>query len=156
MKRLARGLAALTVLVCATGATAQALPDPEGVLVEELIVRAKEPGPAWWRVKDADTTVWILAAPDTLPAGVTWDDRYLKRRIAGANQLIIGNRIALKGGLKDIPKRLKARAALKSKSPMEAGLPPELRARFVAQRERIGQPEKRYAGWQPLMARTPG
>lgn len=152
MKRLAPYLAALALSASASGAAAQALPDPEGVLVEALIVRAKEPGPAWWRVKDADTTVWILAAPDNVPVGVTWDDRYLRRRIAGANQLIIGNRISLKGGLRDIPKLLKARSALKSKSPMEAGLPPELRARFVAQRERIGQPEKRYAGWLPLMA----
>lgn len=153
MKPIASSLAALAVITCATSAAAQALPDPEGVLVEELIVRAKEPGPAWWRVKDADTTVWILAlSADQLPAGVTWDDRYLKRRIAGANQLIIGNRIGLRGGLKDIPKLLKARAALKSKTPMEDGLTPDLRARFVAQRQRIGQPAKRYASWTPLMA----
>lgn len=152
MKRLLPRLAALVCLAVAPAALAQPLPDPEGVLVEELIVRAREPGPAWWRVKDADTTVWILAVPDTLPPGVTWDDRYLQRRLTGANQLIIGNRISLKGGLKDIPKLLKARAALKSKTPMEEGLSPELRARFVAQRERIGQPAKRYAGWTPLMA----
>jgi hypothetical protein len=153
MTRLTAGLAAAFVLACAAPAAAQPLPDPEAVLVEELIVRAKEPGPAWWRVKDADTTVWILAVgDDRLPAGVSWDDGYVRRRIQGANELIVGNRISLKGGLKDIPKLLKARSALKSKTPLEAGLPPELRDRFVAQRQRIGQPAKRYAGWKPLLA----
>lgn len=153
MKTLASRLAALLVLGLASAAAAQPLPDPEGVLVEELIVRAKEPGPAWWRVKDADTTVWILGvAEDRLPAGVTFDDRYLQRRIAGANRLIIGNRISLQGGLKDLPKILKARASLRSKTPLEETLPPDLRARFVVQRERAGQPAKRYAGWAPLMA----
>lgn len=153
MNSLASRLAALLVLACAPAAAAQPLPDPEGVLVEELIVRAKEPGPAWWRVKDADTTVWILGvAEDSLPAGVTFDDRYLKRRLTGANQLIVGNRIALNGGIRDIPKILKARSQLKSKTPLEETLPEALRARFVAQRERAGQPAKRYASWTPLMA----
>lgn len=153
MKLFATGLAAILLAACATAAPAQGLPDPEGVLVEELIVRAKEPGPAWWRVKDADTTVWILAVgEDRLPPGVTWDDRYLQRRLKGANQLIVGNRISLTGGLRDIPKILKARSALRSKTPLPERLPPELRARYVAQRDRIGGSAKQADAWAPLMA----
>jgi hypothetical protein len=153
MKRLALCFATLTVIASATGATAQAVPDPEGVLVEELIVRAKEPGPAWWRVKDADTTVWILAVGDNqLPAGMTWDDRYLQRRLTGANVLIVGNRIALKGGLRDLPAILKARKALRSKTPLEARLPADLSARYVAQRDRIGPSVRIADAWAPAMA----
>ena len=46
-------------------AQAPALDDPEGAIVEELVVVARDRGPAWWRVSDDDTTVYILALPDT-------------------------------------------------------------------------------------------
>ena len=60
----------LAALVCALPSLAQAPPaqpapadDPDGVLIEELVVRGRLPGPAWWRVVDGDTTVWVLGVP---------------------------------------------------------------------------------------------
>jgi hypothetical protein len=51
-------------LVVAWPAVAQApLEDPDANIVEELVVQAKSPGPAWWKVSDEDTTVWILGSP---------------------------------------------------------------------------------------------
>lgn len=132
---------------------AQPLADPEAHIVEELVVQAREPGPAWWRVEDADTTVWILGLPsESLPADVRWDRRALDRRLTGANSLIDASGVSLRGGVRDIPLLLRVRSRMQSKTPMEAGLPEPLRARFVAARERIGQPAKRYAGWQPFVA----
>jgi hypothetical protein len=134
-------------------APAQPLADPEAKVVEELVVQAVEPGPAWWRVVDGDTTVYVLAvADDEVPADLAWDQRFLERRIKGANSLILGVGVGLTGGVRDLPALIRARSRLKSKTPMEDGLPPPLRARFVAARERAGQPAKRYAGWQPLIA----
>ncbi|HEY8574238.1 TraB/GumN family protein [Phenylobacterium sp.] len=147
-------LALIIAVFTASGAQAQQpLPDPEAAIVEELVVQAREPGPAWWRVVDADTTVWILAVgEDSIPADIAWDRRALERRLTGANSVIVGTRIGLTGGLRDIPALLRARSQLKSKAPMEETLPPALRARFVAARERIGQPARKYAGWQPILA----
>lgn len=153
--RLFRSLAAAAALVLAAAppSQAQVVADPEAVLVEELVVRAAEPGPAWWRVRDGDSTVWILGiAGDDLPANVTWDQRALERRLKGANGLIVGTRMGLSAGLRDVPALLRARNQLKSKAPLEETLPPDLRARFVAARERLGQPAKRYAEWTPLIA----
>ncbi|WP_374472214.1 TraB/GumN family protein [Phenylobacterium sp.] len=155
MRLLLAMLAAASALAVAIplSARAQALADPEANLVAELVVQAVEPGPAWWRVRDGDTTVYVLGlADDDLPADLAWDRRFLERRLDGANLLIVGNRISLKGGLRDIPTLLKARSQLRTKTPLEETLPTELRTRFVAARERIGRPAKRYAGWQPLMA----
>ncbi|MGZ3377139.1 MAG: hypothetical protein ACXU8S_11130, partial [Phenylobacterium sp.] len=45
--------------------------DPEGAIVSELVVQAKEPGPAWWKVSDKDTTVYILGLPDG-GSGAIW------------------------------------------------------------------------------------
>jgi len=146
-------LATVLALALAAPAAAQPLPDPEGALVAELVVQAAEPGPAWWRVEDEDTTVYILGvADDRLPAGLSWDRRAFERRMTGANSFIVGTRVGLTAKIRDIPALLKVRDRLRSKTPMEETLSPPLRARFVAARERIGQPAKKYAGWTPLIA----
>lgn len=143
-------LAAAAILACG-GAAPGPVDDPEATLVEELVVRAAAPGPAWWRVKDGDSIVYILGAPESpMPPGVTWDRSVVERRLTGANALLMDSSVT--AGLRDLPALLKIRAQLKSKTPLEAGLPAPLRARFVAAREKLGQPASRYAGWTPLVA----
>lgn len=152
MAKLAWVVAAM--LACMPlSARAQRLDDPEANIVEELVVQAKAPGPAWWMVSDEDTTVYILAiGEDPLPAGVTWDRRFVDRRLKGANSLIVATRVNLKGGLGDVPALLRMRKQMRSKATLETTLPEPLRARFVAARERVGQPAARYANWKPMMA----
>ena len=157
MGRIGRiGLAAALALGLAGPAGAQArsgLEDPDGALVEELVVVAKARGPAWWRVEDADTTVWILAMPEgRLPPGVSWDRAVLDKRMKGANRLLQGDRVSLTAKLGDAPALLKARKRVRTKTPLEETLPPALRARFVAARTRLGKPAGRYDDWQPLVA----
>jgi hypothetical protein len=121
------------------------------VVLEDVVVTAMLPGPAWWRVSDGDSVVYIMGAPDgAVPAGLTWDRSVLERRLQGAHTFITGGAISV--GLSSAPALLRLRSQLKSEQPMEETLPPELRARFVAARERLGQPAKRYAGWSPLIA----
>jgi hypothetical protein len=43
------------------------------------------------------------------------------------------------------------RKELKSRAPMEQGLPEALRVRFVAARTRLGKPASRYAGWDAVL-----
>ena len=144
------GLLAALALTCGTAGAAP-IEDPEATVVEALVVQAVEPGPAWWRVSDGDSIVYILGAPESpMPPGVAWDKRTVERRLTGANGLLMGS--SMTAGLRDLPALLKIRAQLKSKTPLEAGLPSALRARFVAARERLGQPASRYAGWTPLVA----
>lgn len=144
------GLIAALALSFGT-ATAAPIEDPEGTVVDAFVVQAVEPGPAWWRVSDGDSIVYILGAPESpMPPGVTWDKRTVERRLAGANGLLMGS--SMTAGLRDLPALLKIRAQLKSKTPLEPGLSPALRARFVAARTRLGQPASKYAGWTPLVA----
>jgi len=143
-------LFAALVLTCGTAAAAP-IEDPEATVVDAFVVQAVEPGPAWWRVSDGDSIIYILGAPESpMPPGVTWDKRTVERRLTGANSLLMG--ASMTAGLRDLPALLKIRAQLKSKAPLEAGLSPALRARFVAARERLREPASRYAGWTPLVA----
>jgi hypothetical protein len=125
--------------------------DPEAHIVEELVVQAREPGPAWWRVSDRGATVYILAVPDgPIPPGVAWDHTILERRLKGANAVV--GPPGFQAGLRDIPAVFRLRAQLKSRGPMEAGLPPTLAARFAADLRAAGKPAGRYSDWQPLAA----
>ncbi|MCF8504507.1 MAG: TraB/GumN family protein [Caulobacter sp.] len=150
--RLLKTVSLLAALALSFG-TARAAPieDPEATVVEALVIQAVEPGPAWWRVSDGDSIVYILGAPESpMPPGVTWDKRTVERRLTGANGLLMGS--SMTAGLRDLPALLKIRAQLKSKTPLEPGLSPALRERFVAARLRLGQPASRYDGWTPLVA----
>ena len=157
MRRIASlgWVAALAAMLAASAPAAvqprRAIEDPEAAIVEKLVVTARERGPAWWRVKDADTTVYILGTPGGLmPPGIAWDRNLLEQRMKGAHSVVMG--AALTAGLRDLPALLRARSTLRSNTPMEDGLAPPLRARFVAARERLGKPADRYSGWQPVVA----
>lgn len=80
-------LAVAALIACGAAAPGPA-DDPEATIVEELVVQAVAPGPAWWRVKDGDSIVYILGAPESpMPPGVTWDRSVVERRLTGANAL---------------------------------------------------------------------
>src|SRR6478672_5880042 len=89
----------LAALICALPGAAQpparpavptvAADDPDATLVEELVVRGRLPGPAWWRVEDADTTVWVLGVPSLAPRRMEWDRSIFERRLQGANVVVL-------------------------------------------------------------------
>ena len=144
----ALGLAAALL----TGAAAPGgLEDPEATVVPELVVRAVVPGPAWWTVRRGDSVVYILGMPERpFPTTMTWDQAALQRRLQGATALIVPD--VGTAGLRDIPALLRMRSRLKSKRPMEQGLPEGLRTRFEAARARLGKPASRYSGWDAIYA----
>lgn len=104
--------AALAIsLTIASGAAAQVIDDPEATVVEALVVSAKLPGPAWWRISDADTTIYVLGAPSVTPKGMDWDASVADRRLDGAVALLTP--ATLRAGLTDIPALLSLRGKLK-------------------------------------------
>lgn len=152
--RVWAGLAAALAIAgpVAAQVPSPALADPEGNVVEELVVVARVVGPAWWRVSDDDTTVYILALPDSfLPRDLKWDQAGLNRRLKGSNVLIGGGR-SYRLGLRNIPLLLSLRRSLRTKGTMEDDLPEPLKARFVALREGLGKDARHYAGWGPMVA----
>lgn len=98
-------------LAAATGAQAQVIDDPQANVVEALVVSAKLPGPAWWRVSDADTTIYVLGTPGALPKGMAWDKSVLERRLDGAFAVITPSE--WRAGLGDLPGLLSLRKKAK-------------------------------------------
>lgn len=104
--------AALAIsLVIAGGVRAQVIEDPEATVVEALVVSAKLRGPAWWRISDADTTVYILGTPGATPKGMAWDASVADQRLNGAFALLTPP--TLRAGLTDIPALLRLRGKMK-------------------------------------------
>ena len=140
-------------LASATVAVAQkagAPTDPEATVVQELVVTAGAGGPAWWRVSNGTSTVYVLGVPEALPKGLKWDTNLTRRRLASAYELI--EPPVVTAGLGDLFTLLSARKYFRSKGPMENTLPAELRARFLAERQRLTSDPRAYSGWTPLVA----
>jgi hypothetical protein len=146
MKRLAL-VAALALAPLA--AHAQVADDPEANLVEALVVNAKLPGPAWWRVSDGDTTIYVLGTLAALPKGLAWDTSVLDRRLDGAFALIMPP--VGRAGVTDIPAMLSLRGKLKSDQPLDQAAP-ELAPRLAKVRAQLGKAPDSYSGWSPLGA----
>ncbi len=157
--RLRLPISALAALLWAGAASAQvaltpARPDPadpDAVIVEELVVTARLPGPAWWTVSNGASTVYVLGSPSLAPKHMAWDRSLFERRLKGANAVILpfeDIRVTLTGSFGAAFNYLR----LKSSTPFEASLDPGARARFLQARTRVGQPADRYKTRNPLAA----
>ncbi|MGA0606360.1 TraB/GumN family protein [Phenylobacterium sp. VNQ135] len=154
--RVLNRLACLAALAAALALPAKAqapqVPaDPDAALVEELVVVGRLPGPAWWRVSDGDTTVYVLGVPSLAPKRMEWDRAIFENRLNGANAVVLPftNIRAKTSGLLGSGLNL---LRLRSGGPFENRLDPATRSRFVAVRERLGYPAKHYPTANPLAA----
>jgi uncharacterized protein YbaP (TraB family) len=144
-------IGALAGPVSAQTPTAPQPYDPDSVLVEELVVVGRLPGPAWWRVSNATSTVYVLGSPTLAPKHMAWDRGIFDKRLAGASEVIVpfqDVRVTLAGSFGAAFNYMR----LKSSTPYEETLDPAARARFVAAREKLGQPAQHYGTKNPLAA----
>ena len=159
---LRRGFA-LTALILALAAPAAAQPaapiaparpdpnDPDAVILDELVVVARDKGPAWWTVSNGTSTVYVMGIPSIAPKHMQWDRGVFERRLAGASEVILP--------YQDIRVRLTTSIGaawnymrLRSSTPFEETLDPAAHARFAAARQKVGEPAGRYATRNPLAA----
>jgi uncharacterized protein YbaP (TraB family) len=121
------------------------------VVLEELVVVARDRGPAWWTVTNGESTVYVLGVPSLAPKHMQWDRNVFERRLNGANAVILPFlevRVRPVNSLGAAWNYMR----LKSSTAFEETLDGEARARFVEARNRVGQPAKRYATKNPLAA----
>lgn len=125
--------------------------DPEANLVEELVVNARLPGPAWWKVSDADSTVYVLAVPALAPKNLEFDTSVIQRRLDGANRLILapGPKISV---IRIVSLAVGGRRYFLSETPMRQTLPADLRTRLEARLKTAGEKPESMDDIKPAFA----
>jgi hypothetical protein len=107
-------------------------------LVEELVVVGVRPGPAFWKVADEDSVVWVLGVPSAFPPEVEWNQDEMRAHLNGANLLINGA-----GGitinLLNIGRIVFTMNRFEADRPLSQALPPDLYARFQAAEESLSE-----------------
>ena len=125
--------------------------DPDAVLVEELVVMGRLPGPAWWTVSNGTTTVYVLGSPSLAPKHMDWDRGLFERRLAGSSVVILpfqDIKVTVTGAFGAAFNFMRLRGG----GPFEATLDGATKARFIAARTKLGQPADHYATKNPLAA----
>ena len=149
---IAASLALALTLTSGAGAQVDLQPvDPDATLVDELVVTARLPGPAWWRVIKGDSTVYVMGAPSVAPKHQAWNTVIFDRRLQGASQVILPFN-GLKVHLAGAPGAAFSYLRLKSSKPFEDTLQGAEKTRFVAARTKVGQPADHYKIRHPLAA----
>ena len=150
-----RFFATIAIAACATASLAHAqtapaaIDDPEANVVDALVVNARLPGPAWWKVSDADTTIYVLGVPGAMPKGMSWDTSVLDRRLDGAFALITPP--VAKAGITDLPALLSMRGKLKADRPLDQ-VAPDLAPRLARAWAAAGRKDDDWKDWKPLGA----
>ena len=142
--------AAAAVFAAGAGLAVAAAADPQATVVDGLVVSARQPGPAWWRVSSPTSTVYVLGVPGALPKGTTWDPATAARRLKGATEIILPPTLSADAG--DTVAVIAILSHLHTSTPMEDSLPAPLKARFEADRAKVSGDPRTYSHWRPAVA----
>ncbi|HUO98088.1 MAG TPA: TraB/GumN family protein [Rhizomicrobium sp.] len=149
-------LALASLMALGGVAAAQEAPPVTDWSDELVVVDAAAQGPALWHIKKGDSEIFILGTVGLMPEKLAWNTTHLEQAIEGANAVLLPPQAH--SGILDILGMswflLTHRDALSmpDDQKLEASLPPELRARFVRDREAIGKDAEHYEDDSPLLA----
>lgn len=107
-------------------------PEADPTLVDELLISGIRPGPAFWKVADADSVVWVLGVPGAFPKDIAWNQSEMRAHLDGANELIVATGGITVNWLLD-PVRIGFNLGrFRGERPLRQVLPEDTRARFEA------------------------
>jgi uncharacterized protein YbaP (TraB family) len=126
----------LATLLCVTAAV------PAQELLDEVLVTGEQPGPAMWKVKRGDHTLWIVGTLTPLPSKMSWRSQQVEDVILRSGE-ILGppeGHAKIKGGnfaaLRFLPAIMRLRFNADGRTLREV-LPPEVYVRWSAAHRRF-------------------
>jgi hypothetical protein len=140
------------------GAQQPAAPEP----MEEVVVNGEFPGPGMWKVWRADDplhVLWIVGDPPPLPKRMQWKSRDVESVVLRAQAILLDasvrmepdEKIGVFRGLSLLPAAMKARRNPDGGTLREQ-LPPQLYARWLAQKKLYIGRDGGVEDWRPLFA----
>jgi hypothetical protein len=125
--------------------------------VEVIVVNGRQPSPPLWRVTNGDNTLWILPLLSAVPSDLRWEDWQVKNILEQSQQLISPpganaeiSMLALSNPINWVRLyRLVKRLRRESDGGLQAALPADVYARYLAVKERYFPKEDDYDELRP-------
>src|SRR5271167_3493510 len=127
----------------------QAAPQP----IEELVVTAERAGPGMWHVHRGAANVWILGSIAPLPRDITWRSKQVEMVLESTSQVLVQKPLEI-----SIPRILwmlivdRPLFMVRGGKKLQDVLPPDLHARFAAQRSKVTDDAKKWERYRPIIA----
>jgi uncharacterized protein YbaP (TraB family) len=147
MRLAATLLAMLGLCAAAVGA------DQPPPALDELVVTAERAGPGMWHVHRGDANVWLLGSLSPLPRDITWRSKQVESVLESTSQVLVQKPIEI-----SVPRILWMLIADRKYLMVGGGkklkdvLPPELHARFAAQRSKVTDDADKWERYRPIIA----
>jgi uncharacterized protein YbaP (TraB family) len=147
--RIAALLTTLLTGLCAASAGAQ----QAAPALDEIVVTAERAGPGMWHVHRGDANVWILGSISPLPRDITWRSKQVESVLESTSQVLVQKPLEI-----SVPRILWMLIADRKLLMVGGGkklkdvLPPDLHARFAAQRSKVGDDADKWERFRPIIA----
>jgi uncharacterized protein YbaP (TraB family) len=121
--------------------------------LDEIVVTAERAGPGMWRVHRGAANVWILGSISPLPRDITWRSKQVETVLESTSQVLVQKPLEI-----SIPRILWMLIADRKFLMVGGGkkladvLPPDLHARFAAQRSKVGEDADKWERYRPIIA----
>src|SRR5258707_3570360 len=143
-------MAASLLAGCLAGAACRADQPPPAL--DEIVVTAERAGPGMWHVHRGAANVWILGSISPLPRDITWRSKQVESVLESSSQVLVQKPIEI-----SIPRILWMLIADRKVLMVGGGkrlkdvLPPELHARFAAQRSKVTGDKDKWERYRPII-----
>ena len=121
--------------------------------LDEIVVTAERAGPGMWHVHRGAANVWILGSISPLPRDITWRSRQVEQVLESTSQVLVQKPLEI-----SVPRILWMLIADRKYLMVGGGkklkdvLPPELHARFAAQRSKVTDDADKWERYRPIIA----
>ena len=121
--------------------------------VDEIVVTAERAGPGMWHVHRDAANVWILGSISPLPRDITWRSKQVESVLESTSQVLVQKPIEI-----SVPRILWMLIADRKVLMVGGGkrlkdvLPPDLHARFAAQRSKVTDDKDKWERYRPIIA----
>jgi len=121
--------------------------------LDEIVVTAERAGPGMWHVHRGAANVWILGSISPLPRDITWRSKQVEAVLESTSQVLVQKPLEI-----SIPRILWMLIADRKFLMVGGGkrlkdvLPPDLHARFAAQRSNVGEGADKWERYRPIIA----
>jgi uncharacterized protein YbaP (TraB family) len=121
--------------------------------IDELVVTSERAGPGMWHVHRGAANVWILGSIAPLPRDITWRSKQVENVLESTSQVLVQKPLEI-----SIPRILWMLIADRPLLMVRGGkrlkdvLPPDLQARFAAQRGKVTDDAAKWERYRPIIA----